>query len=176
VTQVTSERDLSNEANLALKAELERYRDVTGSTVEALEREKAVKAQLENQNKAQVMYSSLHALLTLHVSQTHSQGCILLYPCAGCCPDDKESGNWSASCSSLLCSTAAHVSKVEELAVAFGPQEAFLACFVGPDIVFILESDVFNLQALSQASDVSHEFCLHSESVPSLLICFTAVH
>lgn len=51
--KVTSERDLSNEANLALKAELERYRDVTGSTVEALEREKAFKAQLENQNKAQ---------------------------------------------------------------------------------------------------------------------------
>jgi len=69
VTQVTFERDLSNEANLALKAELERYRDVTGSTVEALEREKAVKAQLENQNKAQVMYSSLHALLALHASQ-----------------------------------------------------------------------------------------------------------
>ncbi len=67
--QVTSERDLSNEANLALKAELERYRDVTGSTVEALEREKAVKAQLENQNKAQVTYSSLHALPVLHVSQ-----------------------------------------------------------------------------------------------------------
>ncbi len=67
--QVTSERDLSNEANLALKAELERYRDVTGSTVEALEREKAVKAQLENQNKAQVTYSSLHALPASHVSQ-----------------------------------------------------------------------------------------------------------
>ncbi len=52
--QVSAERDLSNEANVALKAELERYRDVTGNTVEALEREKAVKAQLENQNKAQV--------------------------------------------------------------------------------------------------------------------------
>lgn len=54
---MTSERDLSNEANVALKAELERYRDVTGNTVEALEREKAVKAQLETQNKAQVRNS-----------------------------------------------------------------------------------------------------------------------
>ena len=52
--QVSAERDSSNQANVALKAELERYRDVTGNTVEALEREKAVKAQLENQNKAQV--------------------------------------------------------------------------------------------------------------------------
>ena len=57
--QVTSERDLSNEANVALKAELERYRDVTGNTVEALEREKAVKAQLETQNKAQVTNSPM---------------------------------------------------------------------------------------------------------------------
>ena len=68
-----------------------------------------------------------------------------------------------------------HVNKVEEPTVAFGPQEAFLACFVGHDIVFILESDVFNLQALSQASDVSHDICLHSESVPCLLICYAAV-
>ena len=52
--QVSAERDSSNQANVALKAELERYRDVTGNTVEALEREKVVKAQLENQNKAQV--------------------------------------------------------------------------------------------------------------------------
>lgn len=59
VMQVTSERDLSNEANIALKAELERYRDVTGNTVEALEREKAVKAQLETQNKAQVTNSPM---------------------------------------------------------------------------------------------------------------------
>ena len=57
--QVTSERDMSNEANIALKAELERYRDVTGNTVEALEREKAVKAQLETQNKAQVTNSPM---------------------------------------------------------------------------------------------------------------------
>ena len=52
--QVSSERDAANEANVLLKAELERFRGVTGSTVDALEREKAVKAQLENQNKAQV--------------------------------------------------------------------------------------------------------------------------
>lgn len=52
--QVSSERDASSEANVSLKAELERFRGVTGSTVDALEREKAVKAQLENQNKAQV--------------------------------------------------------------------------------------------------------------------------
>lgn len=52
--QMSSERDASNEANISLKAELERYRDVTGSTAEALEREKAVKAQLETHNKAQV--------------------------------------------------------------------------------------------------------------------------
>lgn len=52
--QVSAERDSSNQANVALKAELDRYRDVTGNTVEALEREKAVKAQLETQNKAQV--------------------------------------------------------------------------------------------------------------------------
>ena len=51
---MSAERDTSNQANVALKAELERYRDVTGNTVEALEREKTVKAQLENQNKAQV--------------------------------------------------------------------------------------------------------------------------
>lgn len=51
--KVSAERDSSNQANVALKAELERYRDVTGNTVEALEREKAVKAQLQNQNKAQ---------------------------------------------------------------------------------------------------------------------------
>ena len=149
MTQVTSERDLSNEANLALKAELERYRDVTGSTVEALEREKAVKAQLENQNKAQVTYSSLHALLTLHVSQTHSQGCILLYPCAGCCPDDKESGNWSASCSSLLFSAAVQSNKDKQPAIALGRSEALLACFVNPDVISPLESDMFNVQALS---------------------------
>ena len=43
-------------------------------------------------------------------------------------------------------------------------------------MVFILESVMFNVQALSQASDVSHEFCLHSESVPGLLICYAAVH
>lgn len=86
--QVTSERDLSNEANLALKAELERYRDVTGSTVEALEREKAVKAQLENQNKAQVIHSSLRALPALHVSQTHGQSCIHLCLCTCFCPVD----------------------------------------------------------------------------------------
>lgn len=52
--QVSAERDASNEANASLKAELERFRGVTGSTVDALEREKAVKAQLETQNKAQV--------------------------------------------------------------------------------------------------------------------------
>ncbi|KAL3149974.1 hypothetical protein ABBQ38_013330 [Trebouxia sp. C0009 RCD-2024] len=51
--KVSAERDSSNQANVALKAELDRYRDVTGNTVEALEREKAVKAQLETQNKAQ---------------------------------------------------------------------------------------------------------------------------
>ena len=54
IVQVSAERDSSNQANIALKAELDRYRDVTGNTVEALEREKAVKAQLETQNKAQV--------------------------------------------------------------------------------------------------------------------------
>lgn len=54
MVQVSAERDSSNQANVALKAELDRYRDVTGNTVEALEREKAVKAQLETQNKAQV--------------------------------------------------------------------------------------------------------------------------
>ena len=52
--QVSSERDACNDANTSLKAELERYRDVTGSTADALEREKAVKAQLETHNKAQV--------------------------------------------------------------------------------------------------------------------------
>lgn len=54
MVQVSAERDSSNQANIALKAELDRYRDVTGNTVEALEREKAVKAKLETQNKAQV--------------------------------------------------------------------------------------------------------------------------
>ena len=56
ILQVSAERDSSNQANVALKAELDRYRDVTGNTVEALEREKAVKAQLETQNKAQVSH------------------------------------------------------------------------------------------------------------------------
>jgi len=173
--QVTSDRDLSNEANMALKAELERYRDVTGSTVEALEREKAVKAQLENQNKAQVTYSSLHALLALHVSQTHGQSCIHLYPCTCCCPVDKESSNWSASCSSLLYTAAVHVDKDKQPAIAFGLPEAFLACYMSLDMVFILESGMFNVQALSQASDVSPDVCLHSESMPCLLICYAAV-
>ena len=173
--QVTSERDLSNEANLALKAELERYRDVTGSTVEALEREKAFKAQLENQNKAQVMYSSLHALPAVHVSQTHGESCILQYPCTCCCPVDKESSDWAASCNILLHTAAVHVKNNKQSAIAFGLLEAFLAYYVGLDMVSILESDMFNAQALSQASDVSHDSCLHSESVPCLLICYAAV-
>ena len=79
ILQVSKERDSSNEANVALKAELERYRDVTGNTVEALEREKAIKAQLEKHNKAQVqtlcpvrmlvtctMQASKHANCWLH--------------------------------------------------------------------------------------------------------------
>lgn len=60
ILQVSAERDSSNQANVALKAELDRYRDVTGNTVEALEREKAVKAQLETQNKAQVCAAEHH--------------------------------------------------------------------------------------------------------------------
>lgn len=60
ILQVSAERDSSNQANVALKAELDRYRDVTGNTVEALEREKAVKAQLETQNKAQVCAARRH--------------------------------------------------------------------------------------------------------------------
>ena len=63
MSQVSAERDLSKEANMALKAELERFRHVTGNTVEALEREKAVKAQLENQNKAQASSTILAKLL-----------------------------------------------------------------------------------------------------------------
>ena len=66
--QVSAERDSSNQANVALKAELERYQDVTGNTVEALEREKAVKAQLENQNKAQVTTCSLFSQYSACVS------------------------------------------------------------------------------------------------------------
>lgn len=58
--QVSAERDSSKQANIALKAELDRYRDVTGNTVEALEREKAVKAKLETQNKAQVCAAKDH--------------------------------------------------------------------------------------------------------------------
>ena len=60
MVQVSAERDSCNQANIALKAELDRYRDVTGNTVEALEREKAVKAQLETQNKAQVCAAKYH--------------------------------------------------------------------------------------------------------------------
>lgn len=60
MVQVSAERDSSNQANVALKAELDRYRDVTGNTVEALEREKAVKAKLETQNKAQVCAVRYH--------------------------------------------------------------------------------------------------------------------
>lgn len=75
--QVSAERDSSNQANMALKAELDRYRDVTGNTVEALEREKAVKAQLETQNKAQVCAArhhpaSLQAAYTLTFAITAS--------------------------------------------------------------------------------------------------------
>ena len=44
-----------------MKAELERFRGVTGSTVDALEREKAVKATLETQNKAQVNSPACHS-------------------------------------------------------------------------------------------------------------------
>lgn len=78
ILQVSAERDSSNQANMALKAELDRYRDVTGNTVEALEREKAVKKQLETQNKAQVCPARCHPVplqqpeLTLIVTITIS--------------------------------------------------------------------------------------------------------
>lgn len=74
MVQVSAERDSSNQANIALKAELDRYRDVTGNTVEALEREKAVKAKLETQNKAQVCAASIlqSPASTLNFKQTPS--------------------------------------------------------------------------------------------------------
>ena len=72
---MSAERDSSNQANVALKAELERYRGVTGNTVEALEREKAVKAQLQNQNKAQVYVMYLDSLhLAVHTSSSWRVG------------------------------------------------------------------------------------------------------
>ena len=81
LVQVSSERDASNEVNTSLKAELERFRDVTGSTADALEREKAVKAQLETHNKAQVSCLPFRAQTATWVAATSltASRCILTF-------------------------------------------------------------------------------------------------
>ena len=80
-------------------------------------------------------------------------------------------GQPAVCCIALLCLSTT----VSNPAIAFGLSEAFLACYVGLDMMSFLESDMFNVQALSQSSDVgsahpSHSFlqlCLrHLQTLP----------
>ena len=52
--QVVQARDAAATECAALRAELERFRECTGKSVEALEQEKACRANLQSLNQAQV--------------------------------------------------------------------------------------------------------------------------